>query len=226
MLFDLRGKRRRLVQGVYLTLAILMGGGLVLFGIGGDVSGGLVDAFTGGNTGGSGSSLVEDRVERNEKAIAANPRDAAALKALARDRYQLALDEADQQGNFTSEGKQELAKAAAAYEKYLATDPARPDDSLASLMMQVYSPTGLNKPAEAAAAAEVVAEARPSAGLYLQLAQFAQQAGQTRKAELAGQKAVELAPKNQKKAVEAQVEALKSGGGEAAPHEDGDEHAE
>lgn len=219
MLFDLRGKRRRLVQGVYLTLAILMGGGLVLFGIGGDVSGGLVDAFTGGNQGGDGSSLVRDRVERNEKAVAANPRNTTALKAIARDRYQLALDQADQQGNFSAEGKQELAKAAAAYERYLATNPAKPDDSLASLMMQVYSPTGLNKPAEAAAAAEIVAEARPSAGLYLQLAQFAQQAGQTRKAELAGQKAIELAPKNQKKAVEAQVEALKGGGATVQPSE-------
>ena len=46
MLFDLRGRgRRTTVQVIYLTLALLMGGGLVLFGIGGDVSGGLVDAF-------------------------------------------------------------------------------------------------------------------------------------------------------------------------------------
>ena len=35
MLFDLRGTgRRRTVKIVYVTLAILMGGGLVLFGIG------------------------------------------------------------------------------------------------------------------------------------------------------------------------------------------------
>src|ERR687890_339893 len=47
MLFDLRGAgRRTTVKVVYLTLAVLMGGGLVLFGIGGDVSGGLVDAIT------------------------------------------------------------------------------------------------------------------------------------------------------------------------------------
>ena len=31
MLFDLRGRRRRVVQVVYLTLALLLGGGLVLF---------------------------------------------------------------------------------------------------------------------------------------------------------------------------------------------------
>ena len=49
MLFDLRGSgRRRVVKIVYVTLAILMGGGLVLFGIGGSgaLSGGLLDAIT------------------------------------------------------------------------------------------------------------------------------------------------------------------------------------
>jgi len=38
MLFDLHGRRRRVVQATYLALAVLMGGGLVLFGVGGDVS--------------------------------------------------------------------------------------------------------------------------------------------------------------------------------------------
>ncbi len=50
MLFDLRGRgRRRTVKIVYITLALLMGGGLVLFGIGGGgaMQGGLVDAITG-----------------------------------------------------------------------------------------------------------------------------------------------------------------------------------
>ena len=48
MLFDLRGRgRRRTVQAIYLSLAILMGGGLVLFGIGSDQSGGIVDAVVG-----------------------------------------------------------------------------------------------------------------------------------------------------------------------------------
>ena len=64
MLFDLRGRRRRAVQATYLMLALLMGGGLVLFGIGGDVSGGLVDAFKGTGGGGSGDSALRDRVEQ------------------------------------------------------------------------------------------------------------------------------------------------------------------
>ena len=64
MLFDLRGRRRRAVQATYLMLALLMGGGLVLFGIGGDVSGGLVDAFKGGGGGSSTDSALEDRVDK------------------------------------------------------------------------------------------------------------------------------------------------------------------
>ena len=49
MLFDLRSRgRRRTVQVVYLGLALLMGGGLVLFGVGaGNGNGGLLNAFTG-----------------------------------------------------------------------------------------------------------------------------------------------------------------------------------
>ncbi|HEX8206984.1 MAG TPA: hypothetical protein VF587_13065, partial [Solirubrobacteraceae bacterium] len=76
MLFDLRGRgRRRTVQVIYLSLAILMGGGLVLFGIGGDVQGGLVDAFS--ENGGTGNGQIDDLVESAEERTTANPRDPA-----------------------------------------------------------------------------------------------------------------------------------------------------
>ena len=67
MLFDLRGRRRRAVQATYLTLALLMGGGLVFFGIGGDVSGGLFDAFSERGGGGNGNEAIEKRIDANEK---------------------------------------------------------------------------------------------------------------------------------------------------------------
>src|SRR5947207_7689111 len=87
MLFDLRGKRRRAVQVTYLSLALLMGAGLVFFGIGGSVSGGLLDAFKGGG-GGGGNSAIEKRIDRDKKRAAAGSE--AALKELVRDYYQLA----------------------------------------------------------------------------------------------------------------------------------------
>lgn len=208
MLFDLKGRRKRLVQVVYLTLAILMGGGLVLFGIGGDVSGGLFDAFS--DRQGSGNDIVDDRIEDNEKKLDTDPTNEAALKALVRDWYSLANDEADPNTNqYTGEGQERLAKADDAWQRYLDVETKKPDASLASLMIQVYGQTGLNKAAEAAEAAELIAEARPSSQAYLQLVQFAALAGQKRKADLAGIKAVDLAPKKQRSTVKALVEQAK-----------------
>lgn len=207
MLFDLKGRRRRVIQGTYLFLAILMGGGLVFFGIGGDVSGGLFDAFSGNST--SSNSIVEDRIDENNDKLEANPKNAVALKELARDWYQLANDEADPTtGQFTDKGKERLAESDAAWQRYLDLDPKKPDASLAALMINVYAPTGLNKPADAAKAAEIVTAEQPSAQAYLQLATYAAQAGQQRTADLAGQKAVQLAPKKQRSTVKQLVEQL------------------
>ena len=73
----------------------------------------------------------------------------------------------------------------------------------------VYPPAALNKAAEGAEAAEIVATDQKSAQAYLQLVQFAALAGQDRKADLAGIKAVELAPKNQRSTVKQLVEQAK-----------------
>jgi hypothetical protein len=204
VLFDLKGRRRRVVQGTYLMLAVLMGGGLVLFGIGGDVSGGLIDAIQGQSS--SGNSIVEDRIEENQDKVETDPKNAAALKALARDWYQLATQESDATGAFTDEGKERLAESDDAWQRYLDLDPKKPDPALAGLMVNVYAPTALNKAAEGAEAAEIVTVAQPSAQAYLQLATYAAQAGQDRKADLAGQKAIELAPKKQRSTVKQLVE--------------------
>ena len=123
MLFDLQGKRRRVVQATYLTLAILMGGGLVFFGIGSDVQGGLSDAFSGGGGGDDGNSALEKRIERNEKAVAAAPAPTAATerarKALVRDYYQLAVAQTSEEGAFNDDAKADLRKAAANWNAYL-----------------------------------------------------------------------------------------------------------
>ena len=205
MLFDLKGRRRRVVQGTYLMLAILMGGGLVLFGIGGDVSGGLFDAFSDRSS--SGNSLVEDRIEENEDKVQANPKDKAALQALVRDWYQLANDEADPNTRqYTEEGLERLGEADVAWQGYLQA-VKKPEPSLASLMVQAYG--ALNQPADAAEAAEIVATSDPNAQAYLQLVTYAAAAGQDRKADLAGQKAIELAPKDQRSTVKTLVEQAK-----------------
>ena len=216
MLFDLKGRRRRVVQATYLMLAVLMGGGLVFFGIGGDVSGGLFDAFSDRSS--SGNQIVEDRIEDNEEKVEKNPADKGALKDLVRDWYQLANEEADvNTGQYTDEGKERLAEADEVWQRYLEVEKKKPEAALASLMVQVYGPTGLNKAAEATEAAEIITEAQPTAQAYLQLTQYAAQAGQKRKAELAGKKAIELAPKKQRSTVKALVEQAKQPAASTTP---------
>ena len=211
MLFDLKGKRRRAVQAIYLTLAVLMGGGLVFFGIGSDVSGGLFDAFSGDGGSGNGSSLVDKRVEAAQARLERNPRDGAALRELARAEFQLAGQDADPNtGVFGKEGRDNLERSGAAWERYLALDPQRPDASLAGVMVQVYGEGALNRPAKAAQAAEIVAEVKPTPNAYLVLARYATLARDTRKAGLAEQKALDLAPKRQHKAIKAQLAQLKA----------------
>ena len=207
MLFDLKGRRRRVVQATYLMLAVLMGGGLVFFGIGGDVSGGLFDAFSDRSS--SGNQLVEDRIEENEDKIVQNPKNTVALQALVRDWYQLANEEADPNTRqYTDEGKERLAEADAAWQLYLEA-AKKPEPSLASLMVQAYGIGALEKAAEAAEAAEIVAVADPNAQAYIQLTTYAALAKQDRKADLAGKKAIELAPKGERSAVKALVAQVK-----------------
>src|SRR4051794_27340238 len=214
MLFDLRARgRRRTIQVIYLFLAVLMGGGLVFFGIGGNTSGGLFDAFKSGGGSSSGNSALEKNVEKAEKQVQAQPRNQRAWIALTRAQYQVANLGAnyDQNaGTFTPKGKVALRKVERSWDRYLALDPAKPDPDLASLMVQALGPAGLSRLPKAVAAQELVIDARPpSAGLYTNLAALAYAAGQTRKGDLASAKAIDLAPKDQKSLLKEQLQQLK-----------------
>lgn len=212
MLFDLQSRgRRNFVKVIYLGLALLMGGGLILFGIGtGTGGGGLFDAFS--NNGSDTSSQVSSAETRANKLVRANPQNARAWADLASARYQTAgLGENYDQstGAFTEAGREKLATAATAWQRYLALDPQKPDAGLARKMATAYSETGLNQPALAADALEIVTEQQPSAANYGVLAQYAYLADQVRKGDLAAAKAVELAPDAQKRLVRAQLLTVK-----------------
>src|SRR4051794_25396501 len=140
MLFDLKGKRRRAVQGTYLTLAILMGAGLVLFGIGSSVNGGLSDLFSGGGGSNKGNKIVEDRIATAEKQLQANPKNTAALAQVIRGHYQLATANADQNtGEFFDDAQEDLQAAADAWQRYVGAKPKKVDTGLARVMVQDYS---------------------------------------------------------------------------------------
>jgi hypothetical protein len=199
------------VQGTYLTLALLMGGGLVFFGIGSDVQGGLSDAFSGGGGNGGGNEVVRKRIDRNEAKVAKAPQNSErARRALVRDYYQLAVAQTSQQGTFSADAKKDLRKAAANWKAYVASEPKKLDASLATVALQIFDPLALNKPKDAQEAARVVAETRNNTNAYLNLVQYAALAKDTRTADLAAQKAVDLAPKGERAAVKAQAEQLKN----------------
>jgi hypothetical protein len=215
MLFDLRGAgRRKTVQVTYIFLAVLMGGGLVLFGIGGSgLGGGLLDAITGSSGSTSGNGAYEKRVSQTLAETRARPKDPTAWADLARARFQLAstpdnLDQAS--GQWTASGKKVLAGAAAAWQQHLKLAGNKPDDGVAGLMVQAYSSAGLNQADKAVEAEEVITEARPSYSTFANLAVLAYQAGNTRTGDLAASKAVSLAPKDQRKTLKSQLDAAKT----------------
>jgi hypothetical protein len=232
MLFDLRGRgRRRTIKTVYITLALLMGGGLVLFGIGGGgaMQGGLVDAITGSSGGDVGTERFEQRERDALRATRTRPEDPAAWAELARTRVQAAGIGENFDPNtatYTESGKAKLAAAAEAWDKYLALDPKNPDDRVAGLMVRAFDQTGLNRPADAVKAQEIITEARPGATTFATLAIYAYQAGQTRKGDLARKRALDLADKDERNILKSQLDqakqaaatqALQDAGGGATP---------
>ena len=214
MLFDLRGKRRRAVQVTYLTLAVLMGGGLVLFGIGGSGTGSVFDAF---DSGGDGvDSGLEKRIERQQAKLKTSPQNAAVLAELVRLEYQDAAANV-QSGTSTipEEGKDSLRKAAIYWERYLEATDGKPDPDLARVALIVFDKGGLNQPDKAKEAVRVLAADANDSQTYLLLVQYATAARDTRTAKLAAQKAIDLAPKGERKQVEKLAKQLQT----AAPQQ-------
>jgi hypothetical protein len=220
MLFDLRGRgRRNTVKVIYVVLALLMGGGLILFGIGGNTSGGLVDAITGAPSGDTGETRFQKQEAAAERKLKANPKDEAANIALIRARVQLAgvKNRYDSTTNtYTAAGKAQLRRAVEAWNRYQALDPKPTNEQarVASVMVNAFA--SLNDLSGAAAAQEIVAETRNTAGAYSNLAVLAYQAGQTRKGDLAGKKALALTDKDLRASLKSQLDQAKSQGAAAA----------
>ncbi len=89
MLFDLRSRgRRRTVQAVYLGLALILGGGLVLFGVGaGNGFGGILNAFTGNGSSGAQKQVVSQQEKDALRQTQLQPSDPAGWAALVQARW-------------------------------------------------------------------------------------------------------------------------------------------
>lgn len=211
MLFDLRGRgRRRTIQAIYLSLAVLMGGGLVLFGIGGATSGGLVDAISGSGGSKVDENIYKDKVAKLRTQLKINPKSEQALGDLTRAQVQQAsvvgYDSAT--GTYTRTGIEGLQTAAKTWERYLDLPPKEPNAGLAALMQSAFGGAALNDPQKAATALEVVIDARgPSAGLYTQLALLHYEAGDIRRSVIAERQALRTTKPERRKLLKAQIAA-------------------
>ena len=217
MLFDLKGKRKRLVQVVYVMLAILFGGGLVLFGVGGNVSGGLIDAFRGNNGGGADTSAFTDAVEKAEARAQRNPDNAAAQLAVIRAQFNLASSPAGsdaETGQLTDRGQQAVIEVTQAWNRYEKLNPKEIDPSGASFAALAFG--ALQDYDRAADIQEASLEARPSPNGYFQLADFAYRAGDVERGDEAAKEAVRRTPADQRNTVRALIKDLKKQGKQVA----------
>jgi hypothetical protein len=179
MLFDLRGKRKRLVQISYAALAAIFLVGFVGFSIGsGNAPGGLFDAIGLGGDGGSQGSVTsqfDDQIDAANQQLAKDPKDTQALLKLADAEFHKAntgvtQDSSTGQISVSEDAHTDLGNSADAWEKYLRLNKGKPDATVAADMVNAYYL--LNDAQGAAQAQRVVAERTPSSGSYGQLAFF------------------------------------------------------
>ena len=222
MIFDLKGRRRRVVQVTYVGLAMLMGGGLVLTGVGSSANGGLLDALIGKDSSSSDDAKepLQKRVDAAEARLTRSPKDRGALGELVRAHFALAsLEEPDDKtGEPTAAAQRQAAEAEQAWGRYIDTDPPRTDQGLASTAIAIYDsgivplPTDQKqKNARYVQPATELADQANTKDAYIRLVQVATKAGDTRTADLAGRKALSFAAtKDDRMSIKTQIDDIKA----------------
>lgn len=207
MLFDLQsGKRRRVVQVVFGTMALLFGVSFLFFGIGSDAQGGLADLLGfGTNDPGTSNPQFEEQIDQAEERLAADPEDEKALLDLAEIHYQAAQFEL-QQDPESEDAQAEFGASLDAWERYLKLDPKKPDPGVAAFASQAY--VQLADAKGAAEAQRIVAEDNPSSGTYANLAYYLYVAGKIDEGDEAARIAVAEADDTQREQIEKQLAQL------------------
>lgn len=214
MLFDLRARgRRRTVQAVYLGLALLIGGGLILFGVGtGSGVGGLLNAFTNGSSG-SSTPAVTQAEKAAMRQTRLHPSSPQAWQQLINAR--IAAGQQDCNGTAcTAAGRKDFEEAGIAWQRYTKLTK-HPSSVLARTVASAYETIGDYKGATAAWL--IVTQSSPNTPTYFELlARDAYAAKETRIGDLAAQKALSLVPKSQQKALKKELQQFKNGTGTSA----------
>ena len=214
MLFDLQsGKRRRVVQITFGTLAVLFAVGFVFFGVGTGGGGGIADLVgSGGGGNGDASSAFDEDIEAAEARLAVNPSDTAALSELVTLHFQAGRQAVDENGALTSDGEEELRLGADAWNKYVKASKSNVDTGVATIAFQTFDALGATSFEEARAstssaealtavnaavadweaAAEtnrILVERQPTSANHTRLAYYLYLSGQTEAADQAAEQA-------------------------------------
>jgi hypothetical protein len=246
MLFDLQSPGRRVViKVVYATLAVLLGGGLILFGIGGEGGGFLSDV--GGGGGGNGGNPFEEEIDDAEARVQQNPQDTAALAELVQLNYQagsnqIQVDEETGAQSLSEDGEQSLRESADYWDRYLKLTQKSgqpPATGVSSIAVQTFSVLAdasfsqaltstsgtdaldnandaITSWTDAAEAQRILADAQPATQAYSNLAFFLYRAGDIAGGDQAAAQAAEQAKGNEKQTVEQQLKQTKTEGEQLA----------
>lgn len=210
MLFDLRGKRKRVIQVIYVMLAVVMAASLLVIGLPGGIN-----PFGGasGVVSQDGADLAIERAERLEVRVAAEPKNKNAQAEVIRARVSAgnSLLETDDQGRTQvgDKAKVQYDLAAQAWEDYLRQTGNKPDPTVAVLVAGTLFSLAQGSTvsqfeaniedaaraqkfvADAAAEASGKEEGPPPTGALVTLATYQYYAQQTAVAEKSGRKALE-----------------------------------
>jgi hypothetical protein len=217
VLFDLRGKRKRVVQVSYALLAAIFLVGFVGLGIGsgGNSAGGIFDVFGLGGDGGGGSlsGQYDAQIDNANERLATDPKDTAALLKLSKYEYYKAKqgvtqDQTTGEISISEDAHTELGKSVDAWEKYLKVNKGKPNAAIAAQIVQAYY--FLSNAQGAAEAQRIVASNQPSSGSYGQLAFYLYFAGSISEGDRAANKAEAEAPKSQRSQVKQQLEQIRT----------------
>jgi hypothetical protein len=231
MLFDIRGRRKRVIQVVYALLAGLFLIGFVGFGIGnGGGSGGILDAIgLGGGDSGTGSAQFDTQISNAKAKAKKDPKDPKPQLELAKVYFLAGNSAVEQdpqtgQATVTADAATEFQSSVDAWERYLKLNGNKqPDAGAAAQIFRAYqglaqqeiassSPDTAALQADlkgAATTATLQAQNVPSANTWFAAAQFDYLSGDTAAGDSAGAKALAKVNKTQRKQLEKQLQQIK-----------------
>jgi hypothetical protein len=216
MLFDLRSPhRRRVIKVVYVFLAVLIGGGLIFFGIGnGSNFGGLLTAAGGGGGTAVGQKQYVKALATAEKQANASPNKASLWLKVGEAAYTLATLPSNylSTSGFTEAGHVALNEMRTAWNRYLPLAAANPNSFFAQEVVAAFGspPSGVGDYKTAGTAQLVVTADQPNTSNYEELAYYAWLARDYSQGDLAAAKARSIAGKANVSQVDTTLEEMEA----------------